>query len=106
MKRHVDVVPPAGTTKEEPSESDFDRAREEAFGNEGGAPKPDQDRPRLAAGERNLAREQDHPDAVRAGVRFPARRSGYPNNRITFDCPTGADAERFAAIVRRATQGR
>jgi hypothetical protein len=82
---NVEAVMRASTTKQEPSESDFDRAREEAFTNEGGAPKPDQDTRRAHPGERNVAREEDHPDAVLAGVRFSARRSGYPNNRITFD---------------------
>jgi hypothetical protein len=71
--------------EEERSETDFDRAREDAFSNEGGAPKRDQDTVSADAGERNVAREEDHPDAVLAGVFFPARRSGYPNNRITFD---------------------
>jgi hypothetical protein len=75
----------SSTMKQDPSEADFDRAREEAFVNEGGTPKPDQDTQATDAGERNLARAEDHPDAVLAGVRFPARRSGYPNNRITFD---------------------
>jgi hypothetical protein len=73
------------TTKRDLSEADFDRAREEVFVNEGGASKPGQDSPATGAGERNVARAEDHPDAVLAGVRFPARRSGYPNNRITFD---------------------
>jgi hypothetical protein len=82
---NVKAVMQPSTTKQERSETDFDRAREEAFSNEGGAPKPYQDTPSADAGERNVAREEDHPDAVLAGVRFPARRSGYPNNRITFD---------------------
>jgi hypothetical protein len=76
---------PPSTTKQEPSEIDFDRAREDVFSYEGGAPKPDQDASPADAGECNVARAEDHPDAVLAGVRFPARRSGYPNNRITFD---------------------
>ena len=75
----------ASTMKHEPSEADFDRALEEAFSNEGGAPKPDQDTQPARPGDRDVAREEDHPDAVLAGVRFSARRSGYPNNRITFD---------------------
>jgi len=82
---NAEAVMQPGTTKQEPSETDFDRAREEAFTNEGGAPRPDQDTPSAYPGERNVAREQDHPDAVLAGVRFPACRSGYPNNRIAFD---------------------
>lgn len=74
------------TRKKEPSDRDFDRDREDAFVNEGGrAPKVEQDTPSRNTGERNVARAEDHPDAVRAGVRFPARRSGYPNNRIRFD---------------------
>ena len=80
----VERVMRASTIKQ-PSEAEFDRAREETFSNEGGAPKPDQDTQATRPGERNVAREEDHPDAVRAGVSFPARRSGYPNNRITFD---------------------
>ena len=82
---NVDADLQSSATKQDPSEADFDRAREEAFVNEGGASKPDQDTSPTDAGERNVARAEDHPDAVLAGVRFPARRSGYPNNRITFD---------------------
>jgi hypothetical protein len=82
---NVEAVMQPSTTKQEQSETDFDRAREEAFGNEGGAPKPDRDTRSAAVGEHDAAREADHPDAVLAGVRFPAGRSGYPNNRITFD---------------------
>ena len=75
----------ARTMRQDPSEADFDRTREEAFSNEGGAPQPDRGIQPALPGERNVAREEDHPDAVLAGVRFPAGRSGYPNNRITFD---------------------
>ena len=82
---NVEAVMRPSTPKQAPSETDFDRAREEAFGNEGGAPKPEQDTQAAHPGERDVAREDEHSDAVRAGVRFPARRSGYPNNRITFD---------------------
>jgi hypothetical protein len=80
-----DAVMQPGKMKRESSAAEFDRAREEAFTNEGGPPLRERDTPPSGAVERNFAREQDHPDAVRAGVRFSARRSGYPNNRISFD---------------------
>lgn len=75
----------ASTTEQELADADFYRAWEEAFSNKPRAPRPDQDIRRAHRGERHLAREEDHPDAVLAGVRFSERRSGYPNNRITFD---------------------
>ena len=86
----AETVMQPNTTKHELSEADLDSANEEAFSNEGGAPKPEQDTPSPDAGECNGPRAADHPDAVLAGVRFPARRSGYPNNQITFDCESGA----------------
>jgi hypothetical protein len=81
----VEAVMPPSTTKQEQSETDFDRGREEAFGNEGGAPQPEQDTRSPHPTEHGVARAEDHPEAVRAGVRFPSCRSGYPNNRITFE---------------------
>jgi hypothetical protein len=73
-----------GTTKGR-FESECDSANDETFSNDAGPPEPDQVSSSPGAGECNLARAADHPDAVLAGVRFPARRSGYPNNRIQFD---------------------
>lgn len=83
MKREAVMQPT--TTKHGPSEARLDSANEEVFTNEGGPPKRDQDSPSPDAGECNVARAAEHCDAVLAGVRFPARRSGYPNNRINFD---------------------
>lgn len=71
--------------KQKLSDAEFDRSRVDAFNNEGGAPKRDREAAPAKPAERNLAREADHPDAVRAGVRFSARRSGYPNNQLKFD---------------------
>jgi hypothetical protein len=82
---NLDVVMQPGKMKRESCAAEFDRAREEAFTNEGGPPVRERDTPPSGATERNFAREQDHPDAVRAGVRFSAWRSGYPNNQIRFD---------------------
>jgi hypothetical protein len=74
-----------GTTKEGRSDTECESANDEAFSIDAGPPNPDQGPPSPDAGECNLPRAADHPDAVLAGVRFPARRSGYPNNRIQFD---------------------
>jgi hypothetical protein len=74
-------------TKQQPSEADFDRTKDEAFSSEGGAPKPDQDTPAPDPDPRegDVVRPSDHRYSTPDSPGFPARRSGYPNNRIKSD---------------------
>lgn len=60
-------------TKQDKVETNFDRAHEEAFSNEGAPPKPDQDAPSSNARKSGVAGTRGNRGSAPAGLCFPAR---------------------------------
>ncbi|HEU0204057.1 MAG TPA: hypothetical protein VFR86_26915 [Burkholderiaceae bacterium] len=64
-------------TEPDPSENKLDRAKEEAFTNEGAPPAPDQDTPPADAPKNGAAGATGHRGSAPAGLFFPGRRTDY-----------------------------
>jgi hypothetical protein len=64
-------------TEPDPPESKLDRAKDEAFTNEGAQPAPDQDTPPADALKNGAVGATGHRGSAPAGLFFPGRRADY-----------------------------